>query len=361
MPADPPPPSGPSSRSAPEAAGWGRPRAGAAPTRRRRRPPFAARNALLARLLGDPTEEARLLWLRRLDGWARAEGVPRPAGGPGRHPLRRPRGVSVAVLGDPGEGDGSRTSSCRCCERAAADTDFAVACGDVSYPAGGVRAYADRSTGRTPTTRRRSTAARQPRLVRRPRRVHDHLLRRAPGRPRAARATGPVWAQAARMSGGAPRRPPREDSPARAGTATPTRAVRRPARPVLRDRRGAVRLVLIDTGIPAGRPRPGRVAARGVRRATSRRSCSPASRSTPTREKHRIPLDEAAPDPASTRSSPTPRTTTSPRSAATTTTTSATPCACAAAGRSSTSWRARRAPAVGHPPASPTSTGSPRP
>lgn len=134
MPADPPPPSGPSSRSAPEAAGWGRPPAGPTPRRRLRHPPFAARNTLLARLLGDPTEEARLLWLRRLDEWARAEGVPCPPADRVVNRFARLDRASVAVLGDPGAGRGIQNAVGPVLLAAAGDTDLAVACGDIGAP-----------------------------------------------------------------------------------------------------------------------------------------------------------------------------------------------------------------------------------
>jgi hypothetical protein len=142
--ADPPPADGPSSRTAPEAAGWGRPRVGPTLTGRRRRPPFAARNAVLARLLGDPTEEARRLWLRRLDEWARADGVPGP---PADRVVDRFAGLdraSVAVLGDPGGGRGIQHAVAPVLLAAAGDTDLAVACGDIGAPAGGLRSYEER-------------------------------------------------------------------------------------------------------------------------------------------------------------------------------------------------------------------------
>ena len=144
VPADPPPPSGPSSRSAPEAAGWGRPPAGPTPRRRCRRPPFAARNALLARLLGDPTDEARMLWLRRLDEWARTEGVPGPPADRVVDRFARLDRASVAVLGDPGAGRGIQNVVEPVLLAAAGDTDLAVACGDIGAPAGGLRTYEER-------------------------------------------------------------------------------------------------------------------------------------------------------------------------------------------------------------------------
>ncbi len=49
----------------------------------------------------------------------------------------------MAVLGDPGEGDASQYAVVPVLLRAAGDTDFAVLCSDVVYPAGGIRTYAD--------------------------------------------------------------------------------------------------------------------------------------------------------------------------------------------------------------------------
>jgi len=138
------PADGPSSRSAPDVAGWGRPPAGRTLTGRRRRPPFAARNALLARLLGDPTDEARRLWLRRLDEWARADGDPRP---PADRVVDRFAGrarASVAVLGDPGGGRAVQQAVAPVVLAAAGDTDLAVACGAIGAPAGGLRSYEER-------------------------------------------------------------------------------------------------------------------------------------------------------------------------------------------------------------------------
>src|SRR5690348_7332086 len=67
----------PSSRTSTAAAGWGRGRSGPV-LADRRRAPLAGRNATLARLLGDPTDEARRTWLQRLDEYARVEGVAPP-------------------------------------------------------------------------------------------------------------------------------------------------------------------------------------------------------------------------------------------------------------------------------------------
>jgi hypothetical protein len=103
-----------------------------------------SRNDVLARRFGDPTDDQRREWLRRLDEYARAAGAPLP---PRDRLITRyadRERVSVAVLGDPGEGDASQYVVVPVLERVAGDTDFAVLCSDVVYPAGGVQAYADR-------------------------------------------------------------------------------------------------------------------------------------------------------------------------------------------------------------------------
>jgi hypothetical protein len=132
-----------SSRTGAAAAGWGRPRAGPV-LADRRRTPFAARNATLARVLGDPTDEARREWLRRLEEYARSDGVDPP---PQDRLVRRFAGlhrVSVAVLGAPGAGDAAQYAVAPVLHAAAGATDLAVACGDVAAPAGGLRSYTER-------------------------------------------------------------------------------------------------------------------------------------------------------------------------------------------------------------------------
>ena len=99
---------------------------------------------MLARLLGDPTEEARRLWLRRLDEWARADGEPGP---PADRVVDRFAGLdraSVAVLGEPGAGRAAQQAVAPVLLAAAGDTDLAVACGDIGAPAGGLRSYEER-------------------------------------------------------------------------------------------------------------------------------------------------------------------------------------------------------------------------
>lgn len=141
------------SRSSTRGAGWGceTPGLGARLAPRESRfswlhpgPLIESRNDLLARRFGDPTDAQRREWLRRLDEYARAAGAPLP---PRDRLITRfadRERVSVAVLGDPGEGDASQYVVVPVLDRVARDTDFAVLCSDVVYPAGGVRAYADR-------------------------------------------------------------------------------------------------------------------------------------------------------------------------------------------------------------------------
>jgi hypothetical protein len=107
-------------------------------------PLILSRNDVLVRWFGDPTDEQRREWLRRLDEYAHATGAPPP---PRNRLITRHADrdrISVAILGDPGEGDASQYVVVPVLERVAHDTDFAVLCSDVIYPAGGVRAYADR-------------------------------------------------------------------------------------------------------------------------------------------------------------------------------------------------------------------------
>ncbi|WP_232663900.1 metallophosphoesterase family protein [Pseudonocardia sp. TRM90224] len=104
-------------------------------------PLISSRNDLLAKWFGDPTNDMRREWLRRLDAYAQEAGQQPPA----RDRLvtrfaDRDR-ISVAVLGDPGEGDASQYVVVPVLQRVAADADFGVVCSDVIYPAGGVRTY----------------------------------------------------------------------------------------------------------------------------------------------------------------------------------------------------------------------------
>jgi hypothetical protein len=141
-PAEPPPGAvGASSRTSAAAAGWGGRRAGPVLTDRRRTP-LPARNAVLARVLGDPTDDARRAWLQRLEEYARADGAPPPD-----RLVRRFAGLdraSVAVLGAPGAGRAAQQAVAPVLLAAAGDTDLAVACGDIGAPAGGLHSYEER-------------------------------------------------------------------------------------------------------------------------------------------------------------------------------------------------------------------------
>lgn len=144
--------SGPS-RSSTSGAGWGCREpgegAGLAPVDNpfswlRPGPLIASRNDLLSRHLGDPTEDMRREWLRRLDEYAASAGVAPPPRDRLVTRFADRDAISVALLGDPGEGDASQYVVVPVLLRVARDTDLAVVVSDVIYPAGGVRAYADR-------------------------------------------------------------------------------------------------------------------------------------------------------------------------------------------------------------------------
>ncbi|WP_433556754.1 metallophosphoesterase family protein [Pseudonocardia xinjiangensis] len=141
------------SRSSTGGAGWGCRQpgigAGLAPVDNRFSwlspgPLIASRNDVLARRLGDPTDGQRREWLRRLDAYAEAAGAPPPPRDRLVTRFADRDSISVAVLGDPGEGDASQYVVVPVLERVAGNTDLGIVCSDVVYPAGGVRAYRDR-------------------------------------------------------------------------------------------------------------------------------------------------------------------------------------------------------------------------
>ena len=85
-----------------------------------------------------------MLWLRRLDEWACAEGVPGP---PADRVVDRFAQLESRVgvpLGDLGAGRGIQNAVEPVLLAAAGDTDLAVACGDIGAPAGGLRSYEER-------------------------------------------------------------------------------------------------------------------------------------------------------------------------------------------------------------------------
>lgn len=98
------------------------------------RPLLQSRNDKLVRWLGDPIDDIRQAWIAgplaegARNDFTISDLADRPA-------------VSFAVLGDPGEGDGSQFAVVPGLERRAADTDFMVLCSDVIYPVGGVPDY----------------------------------------------------------------------------------------------------------------------------------------------------------------------------------------------------------------------------
>ena len=123
--------------------------AGLAPSKKRFNwlspaPLIASRNDRLIHVIGDPTDAQRAEWLRRMDEWAAAAGQPPPPADRLVERFADRERISVAVLGDPGEGDVSQYVVVPVLERVASDTDLAVVCSDVIYPAGGVKDYADR-------------------------------------------------------------------------------------------------------------------------------------------------------------------------------------------------------------------------
>ena len=98
-------------------------------------PLWQSRNQNLARLLGDPTNDERRLWMK----------LQRQAG---RMPkdliIDRHLGreeVSLIVVGDTGEGDTSQHAVVRPLLACGRDTDFMVVCSDVIYPAGDAEDY----------------------------------------------------------------------------------------------------------------------------------------------------------------------------------------------------------------------------
>jgi hypothetical protein len=96
-------------------------------------PLFKARNDLVARRLGDPTNDERRRWLA-----ARRASTPSPALTVTRHEgLTAP---SFLVLGDPGEGDASQYAVVPLLIQNS-DTDFLIICSDVVYPSGDAADY----------------------------------------------------------------------------------------------------------------------------------------------------------------------------------------------------------------------------
>jgi hypothetical protein len=103
------------------------------------RPLWECRNQIIAKYLGDPTEEHRDRWLELL----------------GRRPEDRllveafadRDSVSFVVIGDTGEGDASQYRVVPSLLAQAGDTDFMFICSDVVYPAGGIEEYGPKLLG----------------------------------------------------------------------------------------------------------------------------------------------------------------------------------------------------------------------
>ena len=299
VPADPPPPSGPSSRSAPEAAGWGHPPAGPTPT-----PPAPASPVRRPQRRAGPPASATPPTTSAARGCAASTSTPATQA----WPHRRATGSSPAsptstaspwrVLGDPGEGDASQYAVVPVLLSASPATPTSPWCAATSSTPAGGRAVLRRPL--LPPLRRLPgadlRAARQPRLVRRPHRLHDGLLRRAARRRRAAtRGHGPALAAGccAGCCGGAPRGRRAEDvadmrwyrdaeSQQTGGQPGPYCAIDAGPRAAGADRHRDRR-----AGSTATRPS----GCAPCRRGTGRRSCSRAGRSTPTRALQPSPID----------------------------------------------------------------------
>jgi hypothetical protein len=131
-----------SSRTSAAAAGWGcrqpgsfsglLPRGGVSFSWINPVPLWRSRNDKLARWFGDPTDDLRREWIRRLGGPQQDFTVSDYADR---------SEISVIVLGDTGEGDGSQYAVVPGLLKEGAGTDFAFILSDVIYPAGGIDEY----------------------------------------------------------------------------------------------------------------------------------------------------------------------------------------------------------------------------
>jgi Calcineurin-like phosphoesterase len=98
-------------------------------------PLWRSRNDTLARLFGDPTDDMRRAWVDPLPGRQDDFTI--------RDYADRSE-ISVAVLGDTGEGDGSQYAVVPGLLREDRATDFMFIVSDVIYPAGGIDDYEDK-------------------------------------------------------------------------------------------------------------------------------------------------------------------------------------------------------------------------
>src|SRR5207247_6347594 len=96
---------------------------------------WRSRNDKLARWFGDPTDDLRREWIRRLGG-------PQQDFTIGDYADRSD--VSVTLLGDTGEGDGSQYALVPGLLKECGDSDFMFILSDVIYPAGGIDEYEDK-------------------------------------------------------------------------------------------------------------------------------------------------------------------------------------------------------------------------
>jgi hypothetical protein len=95
------------------------------------RPLWASRNELVARLLGDPTNDRRRRWMAEL---------PR-AGGDQLVPGFEGDSIAFLVMGDAGEGDASQYAVVAPLLSRSRGSAFLFLCSDLVYPAGGIEEY----------------------------------------------------------------------------------------------------------------------------------------------------------------------------------------------------------------------------
>jgi hypothetical protein len=95
-------------------------------------PLWRSRNDTLARLFGDPTNDMRRAWVRQLPGREHDFAI---------HDYADRAEISVALLGDTGEGDGSQYAVVPGLLKEAGGSDFMFIISDVIYPAGGIDEY----------------------------------------------------------------------------------------------------------------------------------------------------------------------------------------------------------------------------
>lgn len=102
---------------------------------------WRSRNNVLASLTGDPTESARLAWVRSQRELLRSEGAPARVVDDFMIERDELEQFDFMVIGDTGEGDRSQYSVMPAFLSAAKGSEFAVIASDVIYPAGDARDY----------------------------------------------------------------------------------------------------------------------------------------------------------------------------------------------------------------------------